>query len=49
MKRRDLVNLLNRAAAALETPEDLTETGIALLIEDLCVAARELEDQEEQG
>ena len=35
----DLRALLNRAAAALETPEDLTKENIKELIEDLCVAA----------
>ena len=42
MKPRDLKNLLNRAAAALETPDDLTDQDIAYLIEDLIVAANEI-------
>jgi hypothetical protein len=40
MKPRDLKNLLNRAAAALET-RDLTELEIRELIEDLLAAAQE--------
>lgn len=39
----ELVNLLNRAAAALETPDDLTEEEKAYLIEDLVVMAAHLE------
>lgn len=35
MKQRDLFNLLARAAAALETPQDLTDSDRAELIEDL--------------
>lgn len=38
----ELVNLLNRAAAALETPDDLTEEDKAYLIEDLVVMAAHL-------
>ena len=40
MKTRDLVNLLNRAAAALETPGDLEPGDVEALIEDLTVAAK---------
>jgi len=42
MKNRELVNLLNRAAAALETPQDLTKEDMEQLIEDLIVAAKEI-------
>lgn len=35
MKNRDLVNLLNRAAAAMETPSDLSGHDLVCLIEDL--------------
>lgn len=35
MKTRDMQNLLNRAAAALETPADLSEAEKRELIEDL--------------
>ncbi len=35
IKRRDLVNLLNRAAAFIESPEDSTVQEIADLMEDL--------------
>lgn len=42
MKTRDLLNLLNRAAAALETPKDLTPKERAELIEDLLHAAKSL-------
>jgi hypothetical protein len=38
MKRRDMWNLLARAAAALETPEDLTASEREQLIEDLRAA-----------
>jgi hypothetical protein len=51
MKRRDLVNLLNRARAALETPKDLTPRQVADLIDDLYLAAddekRALEEEDE--
>lgn len=40
MRRRDLKALLARAAAALETPKDLTAMDVAALVEDL----REAED-----
>jgi hypothetical protein len=36
----ELVNLLNRAAAALETPQDLSPEDVKHLIEDLVVASR---------
>ena len=42
MSARDLAALLNRAAAALETPADLTPSDVDALIEDLCVAAEEV-------
>lgn len=38
-RRKELRDLLNRAAAALETPGDLTRIDKAQLIEDLTVAA----------
>lgn len=38
-KKRDLRNLLNRAAAALENPRDLTSEEVAELVEDLTVEA----------
>lgn len=43
MKTRDLINLLNRAAAAIETPNDLSEVETIELIEDLIVAAEAME------
>lgn len=43
MKPRDLKNLLNRAAAALDEHNDLTKQEVAELIEDLTAAAAELE------
>lgn len=42
MKERDLVNLLNRAAAAIETPNDLNDQERDELVEDLTVAANEM-------
>lgn len=39
MKQRDLVNLLNRAAAALETPADLTPDDHQQLVQDLIAEA----------
>lgn len=42
MKARDLANLLARAAAALETPNDLTAQEIRELIEDLIAAQEEI-------
>ena len=42
MKARDLQNLLNRAAASLETPDDLTEGEKNELIEDLINAAMDV-------
>ncbi len=44
LKKRDLANLLNRAAAALETPDDLNELEVSELIEDLVVEARAYEE-----
>lgn len=43
MKSSDLASLLRRGAAAIETPGDLTDDEIDHVIEDLCVAADELE------
>lgn len=40
--RTELINLLNRAAAALETPEDLSSEDKKILIEDLCAEASAL-------
>ena len=49
MKNRDLVNLINRSAAAIETiltgSGDLTEEEIQDLIDDLDAAARELQEE----
>lgn len=39
LKPRELSNLLNRAAAALETPADLSESDRTALVEDLVAAA----------
>lgn len=44
-KPRELTNLLNRAAAALETPADLSVSDKEALVEDLVVAARCIEEQ----
>lgn len=43
MSKKDLINLLNRAAAGFETPDDLTEEEKTHLVEDLVVAATMLE------
>lgn len=48
LKVRDLKNLLNRAAAALETPTDLTPDDVAALIEDLTEAAETMNPDEMQ-
>lgn len=40
----EFFNLLNRAAAAIETPADLTDDDRAALIEDLTVAAQSFEE-----
>jgi hypothetical protein len=45
MKAQQLVELLNRAMAALETPGDLTHQDKLCLIEDLEFAAREYEPE----
>ena len=42
---KELVNLLNRAAAALESPLDLNPIEMNELIEDLVCAANELESE----
>jgi hypothetical protein len=39
-KARDLKNLLNRAAAAVEDPDELTSAERAYLAEDLTIAAK---------
>lgn len=44
MKRRDLKNLLARAAAALETPSDLLDREFVDLIEELREAESELDN-----
>jgi len=50
MKNRDLINLINRAAAGIETilsgSGDLTEDEIQDLLDDIDAAARELEDKQ---
>ena len=46
MKQRDLAELLNRAAAALETPDHLSDLERDDLVEDLVVAAKEMEPKE---
>ena len=43
IKHRELINLLNRAAAAIETPDDLTKRDFSDLVEDLVITAAELE------
>lgn len=48
MKIRDLVNLLNRAAAALEDPGALSDRELVDLIEDLTQAAQDLGDETKQ-
>lgn len=45
MNRRDLNNLLNRAAAALETPADLSPNDRASLAEDLVEEAKMVSEQ----
>lgn len=47
MKTKDLVNLLNRAAACIETPGDLTSEEISQVAEDLVEAAKEIEHDEQ--
>ena len=46
MKARDLANLLNRAAAAIETPGDLSDRERVDVVEDLTTAAKEIEGDE---
>ena len=41
MKNRDIVNLINRAIAALETPDDLADYEKYELIEDLSELSEE--------
>jgi len=43
MKTKDLKNLLNRAAAGIETPDDLSEEELKELLEDLTSTANEVE------
>jgi len=45
MKPRDLASLLRRAAAALETPKDLTSKEKDEVIEDLVEAADEIDPE----
>jgi len=54
MKTRDLINLINRSAAGIETllsgSGDLNEDEIQDLLDDMDAAVRELEDRElEEG
>jgi hypothetical protein len=49
MKNRDRINLINRAIAALETPEDLSREDIAHLIEDLDTLAEEYRKDQEHA
>lgn len=42
MKNKDLADLLSRARAALETPDDLQPNEVDDLIEDLAVAEDEI-------
>ena len=42
LQTHEMKNLLNRAAAALETPGDLSGNDKKNLIEDLAVAAKEI-------
>lgn len=46
MKRKDLVNLLNRAAAAIETPGDIELVELNYLVVDLLVAATKISEKE---
>jgi hypothetical protein len=41
MDRKDLADLLSRARAALENPQDLTELEVDELVEDLAIAERD--------
>lgn len=45
-KKSDIVALLNRAAAALETPEDLSPRAVVELVEDLVGGANALTEDE---
>lgn len=49
MKPRDLARLLNRGAAAIETPDDLTEQELREVAEDLVLAAAEFYARGEAG
>jgi len=40
MTERDLINLLNRAAAAIESPDNITSDEAQDLIEDLVTEAK---------
>jgi DNA-directed RNA polymerase subunit F len=45
MKRKELINLLNRAAAGLESGEELSPKEFNELIEDLVTTAKTLEEE----
>jgi hypothetical protein len=45
MKPREMKNLLNRAAAALETPQDLNDQDRTLLAMDLVQAAQQFDPE----
>jgi hypothetical protein len=45
MKRKEIINLLNRAAAGLESPLDLNPREYNELIEDLVVTAKHLAEE----
>ena len=47
MKTKELVNLLNRAIAALETPKDLSPTDKQDVIDDLTYYANQIEENYE--
>jgi len=47
MKTKDLVNLLNRAAAALETPKDLNQQEFQDVIDDLTFYANQIAENYE--
>ena len=46
LKNREAINLINRAIAALETPDDLTRGEIGNLIDDLDMFAEEYRRKE---
>ena len=49
MGKRELIALLNRAAAAIETPRDLTLRERFEVAEDCVIAAKELERELEHA